>query len=221
MFQAKKWNWKRVAANLLLVPMLTGGTVAIVHAQFGKDRAATTSMPTTASAPASSAGGAASGDPKQLLKNGRKALADGRFADARDLAAAAEANNPLGKWGLFDDTPVALRKDIQSAQAKAQKGQAEQLMTQAKATAMKPAANDAERAYNLDTALQMARKADQLHGPYSSWDMGERPDKLVKELTAARAKFTVAPAAPAGTVAAAQRRPAVRPSARFRRSTWT
>ena len=206
MFQAKKWNWKRVAANLLLVPVLTGGTVAIVHAQFGKDKAASSAMPSTASGPSRSAsglgGGAATSDPKQLLKDGRKALDEGRFADARDLAMAAEANNPGGKWGLFDDTPNALRKDIESAQAKAQKIQSEQLMKQAKAVAVKPAANDAERAYNLDSALQMARKADQLHGPYSTWDMGERPEKLIKELQAARAKLKSAPAAPTGTATA-------------------
>ena len=36
MFQAKKWNWKRVAANLLLVPILGGGSVAVVNAQLGR-----------------------------------------------------------------------------------------------------------------------------------------------------------------------------------------
>ncbi len=208
MFQAKKWNWKRVAANLLLVPVLTGGTVAIVHAQFGKEKSGKTTMPTAAPATRSGGGlggGAATSDPKQLIKDGRKALAEGRFAEARDLAQTAEANNPGGKWGLFDDTPSSLRKDIDSAQAKAQKVQAEQLMKQAKTTATKPAVNDAERAYNLDTAIQMARKADQLHGPYSTWDTGDRPDKLVKDLQAARSKFknvSPAPANPNGNVVA-------------------
>ncbi|MFM8270833.1 MAG: type II secretion system protein GspD, partial [Gemmata sp.] len=204
MFQKKPWNWKRVAANLLLVPVLTGGTVAIVHAQFGKDKdkggtAAVPAATAGAARPASSSGGAA--DPKQLLKDGRKALEAGRFAEARDLAQAAEANNSAGKWGLFDDTPNSLRKDIQTAQTKAQKAQAEQLMKQAKATAAKPAVNDAERAYNLDAALQMARKADALHGPYSTWDMGDRPDRLVKELEAARAKFKNVPSNPDAAVA--------------------
>ena len=203
MFQAKKWNWKRVAANLLLVPVLTGGTVAIVHAQFGRGTAVGPLTP-NATAPATRPP-ASPNDPKQLVKDGRRALDEGKFTDARDLAAAADANNPAGKWGLFDDTPNALRKDIDSAQTKANKAQAEQLMKQAKATATKAANNDAERAYNLDTALQIARKADQLHGPYSTWDMGERPDKLVKDLQAARAKFKNIPTgtAPANTTATA------------------
>ena len=125
-FQAKKWNWKRVAANLLLVPVLTGGTVAIVHAQFGRGTAVGPLTP-NATAPATRPP-ASPNDPKQLVKDGRRALDEGKFADARDLAAAADANNPAGKWGLFDDTPNALRKDIDSAQTKANKAQAEQFM---------------------------------------------------------------------------------------------
>ena len=207
MFQTKKWNWKRVAANLLLVPVLAGGSVAVVHAQFGKNSAAgiMPGGPAASTAGRTPAAGPAAGDSKQLLKDGRKALADGRFADAQDLAQAAEANNPGAKWGLFDDTPAALRKDIASAKAKADKVQADTMVKQAKALAAKPAANEAERAYNLDSALQMARKADQLHGPYSAWDMGDRADKLVKELTDARGKIKVAatrpPVTPANQVA--------------------
>jgi type II secretory pathway component GspD/PulD (secretin) len=199
-FQAKKWGWKRVAANLLLVPLLAGGSVAVVQAQLGRsNNSPVTSMPTAASgAPKKDAKAAPSPgtDPKHLLKEGRKALAEGRFADAQDLSMRAEANNPSGKWGLFDDTPAALRKDIQAATLKKHKEQSEQLMKQAKGLATKPAANDAERAYNLDSAIQMARQADKLHGPYTAWDWGERADKLVKELEAARAKINVAATKP-------------------------
>ncbi len=199
MFQANKWNWKRVAAKLLLVPVLTGGSVAFVHAQLGVTGAGTgTVMPTSqqaAQAPKRTT--PALGDPKQLLKDGRKALAEGRFADAQDLAQAAESSNPGGKWGLFDDTPTALRKDIQTAKAKSDKAKSEQLVKQAKALAAKPAANDGERAYNLDTALQMARTAEKLHGgPYTLWEMNDRADKLVHELQDARAKLKVAATAP-------------------------
>ena len=218
MFQAKKWSWKRVAANLLLVPVLSGGSVAVVHAQLGRTNSGAgmpTSQPTatTTSAATKPTAMSSSVDPKQLLKDGRKALAERRFADAQDLAQAAESHNPGGKWGLFDDTPAALRKDIETAKAKSNKAKAEQLTKDAKALAHKPVANDAERAYNLDNASQMARKADQLHGPYSTWDMGERPDKLVKELQDARAKLKVAstkpPATPPGTPGTGTGSPAV------------
>lgn len=209
MFQAKKWSWKRVAANLLLVPVLAGGSVAVVHAQLGRGGgtgSALTTMPAmqNATAQKSARSAPATGDPKQLLKDGRKALAEGRFADAQDLAQAAESNNPSNKWGLFDDTPAALRRDIQVAMLKANKAQAVQLVKQAKTLAAQHTANDAERAYNLDNAIAMARKADQLHGPYSAWDWNDRADKLLKELQAARAKLNVAPPKmnPAQTAAA-------------------
>jgi tetratricopeptide (TPR) repeat protein len=203
-FQAKKWNWKRVAANLLLVPVLGGGTVAVVNAQLGKSGGGNVTLPTSQPAQTAAAEpmgpnrSAATGDPKQLLKDGRKALAEGRYAEAQDLAQKAEANNPSAKWGLFDDTPAALRKDIQAAVAKANKTQSEQLVKQARTLASRPG-TDAERAYNLDNAIQMARKADQLHGPYSSWDTGDRADKLVKDLEASRSKLKVAAARPGST----------------------
>ena len=184
-FKATTWSWKRIAANLLLVPVLAGGTAAAVHAQANKP-----GMPAAQqrSSTPPSASASQTGDPQALLKDGRKALVAGNYNAAQDLAQAATANNPTGKWGLFDDTPSSLLKDIQAARAKGEKAQAEQLVKQAKALATKPTANDAERAYNLDTALQMARRADQLHGPYSVWDTGDRADKLVKDLEAARSK---------------------------------
>ncbi|MCS6865532.1 MAG: hypothetical protein RMJ56_16830 [Gemmataceae bacterium] len=206
MFQAKKWSWKRVAANLLLVPVLAGGSVAVVHAQLGKGSGiggtAKTTMPmtgTAASKPASAQTTTVttSADPKQLLREGRRALDEGRFADAQDFAQAAERSNPSGKWGLFDDTPNALRKDIQAAKARADKKKAAELVKEAKALAAKKTATEAEYAHNLDTALQLARQADRLHGPYSSWDWSDRADKLIKELEAARAKLKV-PAQPTG-----------------------
>ena len=195
MFQATKWTWKRIAAKVLLVPIIAGGSAAAAHAQ-AKQPGTPTAQP-RAGLPAPAAG---SSDPQALLKEGRKALAAGNYNAAQDLAQAATANNPTGKWGLFDDTPASLLKDIQAARAKGEKAQADQLVKQAKALSTKPAANDAEKAYNLDTAIQMARRADQLHGPYSVWDGGDRADKLVKDLEASRAKIKVA--SPATTTAA-------------------
>jgi Flp pilus assembly secretin CpaC/tetratricopeptide (TPR) repeat protein len=206
--QARKWGWKRVAARLLLIPVLAGGTAATATAQT---RTPAGGQPAAGPVMTPAAGRAT--DPKQLLKDGRKALAESRFNDAQDLARAAAANNPSGKWGLFDDTPNALLKDVEAARAKANKAEAEKLMKEAKTLLGKPAANDAERAYNLDNALQMARKADQLHGPYSVWDVGDRPDKLVKDVEAARAKLHVSPVAPPQNGAMAKNGPAGQPMA--------
>jgi hypothetical protein len=187
-FHARKWGWKRIAANLLLIPVLTGTSAAVAHAQYNP-------------VPQQMAGASVPGKPgaeaKAMLKEGRKALAAGQYDRAQDLARAAEANNPTGKWGVFDDTPNALLRDIQAAVIKAQKNEAGQLVKQAKTLLARPAANEAEKAANLDQALQLAQRADQLHGPYSAWDLSDRADKLAKDIQTARAKLKNAPA-PAG-----------------------
>jgi type II secretory pathway component GspD/PulD (secretin)/tetratricopeptide (TPR) repeat protein len=201
-FHASKWGWKRLAANLLLIPVLTGGSAAVAHAQLKTGSAQSSPAPATRTTTARTPGAAmpTTGDPKQLLKEGRKALAAGQFDRAQDLARAAEANNPSGKWGLFDDTPNALLKDIQAAVVKSQKEQSKQLVAQAKALFAKPAANEAERAANLDQALQLAQRADQLHGPYSAWDFGDRADKLYKEIQTARSRIRTVPITTATTL---------------------
>ena len=66
-FQARKWDWKRVAARLLLVPVLAGGSAAIADAQMqtspgglglaGAPPAKSASRPVGPKAPA--------GDPKE------------------------------------------------------------------------------------------------------------------------------------------------------------
>jgi tetratricopeptide (TPR) repeat protein len=120
-------------------------------------------------------------------------LEAGQFDRAQDLARAAEASNPSGRWGLFEDTPQALLKDIQAAVARAQRKEAEQLLRQAKALLAQPARSDREKAAQLDQALQLAQRAEQLHGPYSIWDFGDRPDKLLRQIQAARARLQVPP----------------------------
>ena len=206
MFQARKWSWKRVAARLLLVPVLAGGSAAVAHAQAtpkaGSGGAPAMGQPPLSAGMSNNFAGSPTGDPKMLLKGGRAALAAGKFDEAQDLARRAEANNPTGKWGLFDDTPNSLLKDIDSAREKDKHVQSEKLYKLAKELFTKKAASDAERAYNLDTAYQTARKADYLHGPYSMWDMGDRPDKLVKEIEQARSKMK--PTGGAAAVAAAR-----------------
>ncbi len=193
-FQAKKWGWKRIAVRLLLVPVLAGGSAGTVQAQMQ-----TTTGGATTQTQMAGKGMNAPVDPKALLKAGRKALAEDRFNEARDLAQRAESSNPTGKWGLFDDTPNSLRQDIDTAQAKAKKAQAEQLTKKAKELFAKPTRSDAERAANLANALQMAKRADHLHGPYSVWDFGDRPDKLAKEIEAARSKLPPVPMPPTGS----------------------
>jgi type II secretory pathway component GspD/PulD (secretin) len=230
-FQARKWGWKRIAARMLLVPMLAGGSAAIAHAQVRTagglaagvpvgqvrpNQPNNTMRPNTAppaqSRQAPPSAPAQPVDPKAMIKEGRKALAEGRFNDARDLAQRAEASNPTGKWGLFDDTPNALRKDIDKAQMKAQRDESDRLVKHVKEMLDQKSETPAARAAVLDSALQMARRAEQLHGPYSNWDFTNRADKLVKEIDEERSKLTALPPPPQTGTGTAAATPGSRPS---------
>lgn len=208
--RARTWSGRGQAVRLLVAPLVCGLSAATVWAQ--------NSSTSGSAAPRSIVSSSAtSSDARALLREGRRALEAGQFDRAQDLARAAEASNPSGRWGLFEDTPQALLKDIQAAVAKAQKKQAEQLLRQAKALMAQPARSDHEKAAQLDQALQLAQRAEQLHGPYSIWDFGDRPDKIIRQIQAARARLNVpvvAPTSPAnGVTTAGGRTPSGVPSA--------
>src|SRR5262245_63966774 len=109
-FHGNKWGWRQIAARLLLAPVLASGLAVTVVAQ---------APPKSPSQPV--AAKAKPADPKDLLKQGRKALEAGQFDKAQDLAHQADAANPSGRWGLFGDTPESLQNDIRDARAKADK----------------------------------------------------------------------------------------------------
>ncbi len=208
-FQVRKWGWKRLASKLLLIPVLTGGAATVAQAQIGSGPASTP----TAGMAAPQGQMVRTDDPKVLLQEGRKALAAGDFERAKDLSREADANNRAQKWGLFDDTPNTLRRDIEAAISKAKKAQAESLTKQAKALLTKETPIERERAANLDQAMQYAQRAVQLHGPYTAWDLGERADKLEKEIQTARAHLTVlGSTATAATMNGGQPTPAFTPA---------
>ncbi|HSQ58316.1 MAG TPA: hypothetical protein VLM40_21525, partial [Gemmata sp.] len=191
-FHARMWGWKRLAANLLLLPVLGGWSIGTAQAQYrsaGFPQSASGAMPATRSG--GSAPATTSGDPQAILRDGRKALAAGQFDRAQDLAQLAQRSNPSGKWRLFDDTPRSLLQDIQDAVAKKHKAQSEQLIHDARALVSRKTSSEVEKASNLDRAYQMAEQAYQLHGPYSAWDLGDRADKLMKQIKSARGKLNV------------------------------
>src|SRR5262249_41242606 len=41
---------------------------------------------------------------------------------------------------------------------------------------------------DYDAATRLAYKAEKLHGPYSIWDLGDRPAKVIEDVQVARAK---------------------------------
>src|SRR5204863_4292829 len=162
-----------LAARLLLAPVLAAGVAAPAVAQQGK--------------PAASQQTARAADPTAMLKQGREALKAGQLDRAQELAVQADAANPSGRWGLFDDTPESLKKDVLAAKAKADKAESERLCKAAKDLAAKPCKTAGEKLANLDQAYALADRAVTLAGPGDVWDVfGDKPDKVRKDIDAAR-----------------------------------
>ena len=129
---------------------------------------------------------AATGEPKELMKLGRQALAAGKIDQAQDYASQANQSAVAKgyRWGLFEDTPASLSKDVQESRKKADRTQSESLFGKAKVLLAQKAATEAERMQNLDQAMNMAYQAKNLHGDYSIWDFGDKPDALIAKIEA-------------------------------------
>ncbi len=178
MFHGNQWGWRAAAVRLLLAPVVAGVAAAGATAQVPRQ-------------PQANQATARNADPKELLKLGREAMRGGNFDRAQELAKQADANNPAGRWGLFDDTPEALEKDIAAGRAKAGRAEADRLARAAKELYAKPTKTPGERIANLDQAHALADKAMTLAGPGDFFDdlfgSSDRPEKLKKDIAAAQA----------------------------------
>jgi hypothetical protein len=111
----------------------------------------------------------------------------GQIEEARQAALQLRQAAPRA-WGRGEDSPEKLLDDIQKAYAR--RGQ--EVSAQVLSEARKHLAQG-----NLDEAEQMAHLADRLHGPYSLFEKwGDRPDRLLAEIAAARAARRKAAAVP-------------------------
>ena len=117
-------------------------------------------------------------DPRQLLRRGRKMLMENKLDEATRLMLRAKAA-PGAKWGLFEDSPEKLRGEIEKAQAKKDREESAKILAEARKLY-----DDGD----YDAATKAAYRAQQLHGPYNVWDLGDRPQKLVTEIEAAKLK---------------------------------
>lgn len=121
----------------------------------------------------------ASTDPRALLKQAHELFHQGKYAEAEKVAHRADQYARTVSWGYFEETPEKLLNDIQKAKTKQAQEESVRVLAHAR------------KAYergNLDEAENLAYKALKLHGPYSMLDLGDRPQKLVAEVQAAREK---------------------------------
>src|SRR5262249_41341140 len=104
-----------------------------------------------------------------------------------------KANTKPTKWGLFEDSPDKLLLDLRKARLKRDQEEAGRALAEARKLFEQGSLTEAER---------QAHRAERLHGPYSVWDLGDRPQKLLAEIdtTRRKSKKPKIPAAPAELV---------------------
>jgi type II secretory pathway component GspD/PulD (secretin) len=143
----------------------------------------------TAASAAATVAGAPKDDPKVLLKQARDLYAAGKLEEASSAALKAKTASAGIKWGLFEDSPENLMKDIDKARVKRDQDESIKVMADARKMMEKG---------DLDDAFQATFKAEKLHGPYGLWDLGDRPQKLRAEIETVKAKThkTVVPPVP-------------------------
>ncbi len=125
-------------------------------------------------------------DARALVKQAKALLQQEKLDEAEKVCAQA-AQAPGAHWGLFEDTPESLRRDIQEARIRVNRDKSKQLMV------------DARKLYNdgnLQEAKNKAWQAQQLHGPYTVWDFGDRPQKLLDDIARAETGGRKAPVLP-------------------------
>jgi type II secretory pathway component GspD/PulD (secretin) len=164
---------------MLLVPLAAGACASAGLAQAARPPA----TPPGAAQPTRTFA-----DPKDQVKQARKALDEGKLDRAQDLANQAAAARDYS-WGLFDDTPDSVLKDVASARAKADRGKADQMVKDGRTLLNKPTRTSEERLANVEQATKLAYNAQRLHGPYGMFDFGDTADSLVTDCTAARTKL--------------------------------
>ncbi len=116
-------------------------------------------------------------DARQLVKMGREFLKQGKIDLADECAKRAQAIPT--RWGLFEYTAEKLASHVAQAKAEHGRGDAEQMLVEARKLYQQG---------DYDRALELAHNAEQMHGSYGNWEVGDRPSKLIAEIDAAKAR---------------------------------
>ena len=126
-----------------------------------------------------------------LLKQGRIELAENKLDDAIKTLDKLRVIRTVA-WGLFEDSPERFRQDLQIARQKHDQEESVKVLAEARELLKQGSYAEAKRA---------AYRAQKLHGPYSVWDFGDRPRKVLADLELARAKAKTSPNTPAAAAA--------------------
>ncbi len=111
------------------------------------------------------------------LRLGRSLLAEGKIEDAGRCAVRAKGC-AAASWGLFEDNPDKLLADIHKARVEHDQMESARLLAEARKLLAKK---------EYDAAEQTALRAEKLHGPYTIFDLGDRPQRVIAEARAGKA----------------------------------
>jgi type II secretory pathway component GspD/PulD (secretin) len=111
-------------------------------------------------------------DPKVLVKQARDLIKKEQYDEAQRLIALASEARPHG-WGLFEDSPEKLQRDLNRLRTNRDRERANELMKQALKL---------YKGGQIADAKSLAQQALALHGPYGYFDKGDRPQQLLDEI---------------------------------------
>ncbi len=114
--------------------------------------------------------------PPEQLKIARQMFASGKLEEAVEMVMKLKANQSA-RWGLFEDNPDRLRGEIEKALTKRNQGDSVKVLAEARKLF---------EAGEYEKATRAAYRAQTLHGPYSIWELGDRPQKLIAQIEASR-----------------------------------
>src|SRR5262249_340556 len=116
-------------------------------------------------------------DARALVKMGREMLKSGKVDVAEECAKRALAIPT--RWGIFEFSAQKLMNQVTAGKAEGDRLEAERLLVEARKQMNKG---------ELELAADMAHKAEKLHGPYTVWEISDRPAKLLAEIDAAKVR---------------------------------
>ena len=114
--------------------------------------------------------------PSEQLKIARQMFASGKLEEAIEMVMKLKANQSA-RWGLFEDNPDRLRGEIEKALTKRNQGDSVKVLAEARKLF---------ETGEYEKATRAAYRAQTLHGPYSIWELGDRPQKLIAQIEASR-----------------------------------
>lgn len=114
---------------------------------------------------------------RDMLDQGRALMEQGKFEEATEMAMKVKRMSWIS-WGIFDrNTPDRLLLDIRQGRAEHSKEESVKVLAQGR---------DLLTRGDLEGATRAAYQAQTLHGPYSIWDFGDRPEKLLSDIEVAK-----------------------------------